>query len=314
MPRLLQTELKQGTTRFCGTARVLFSSCNQVEDKSQITRKHMSASTIGYYIVMPSAVKSHMHENSFQKQRSALLRLSQELGSGEYSLAILGEGNVSARRNEDSLIVKASGTSLATLQEQDLVHCDMNVLLPLLDKIDLTDAEMETKLLACRMDSKSKKPSVETFFHAYLLTLPKIEFVAHTHPLAVSQILCSPMARAFAEKRLFPDQIVYCGLASVFVPYTDPGLPLAQAIRSETGSFIKKYGDVPQTILLENHGLIALGTTAQAVLAATLMMEKSAKVLVGATGLAGPKFLTGESARRIARRPDEEYRRHLGGS
>jgi rhamnose utilization protein RhaD (predicted bifunctional aldolase and dehydrogenase) len=255
-----------------------------------------------------------MQRYAFQEKRSALLKLSQELGSKEYSLAILGEGNVSARTRENSLIVKASGTSLATLQEQDLVHCDMNVLLPLLDKFDLADAEMETKLLACRMNSKSKKPSIETLFHAYLLTLPKIEFVAHTHPLAVGQILCSSMARAFAEKRLFPDQIVYCGLASVFVPYTDPGLQLAQAIRSETGSFIKKYGDVPQTILLENHGLIALGTTAQAVLAATLMMEKSAKVLVGATGLAGPKFLTDESARRIARRPDEEYRRRLGGS
>jgi rhamnose utilization protein RhaD (predicted bifunctional aldolase and dehydrogenase) len=259
-------------------------------------------------------MKPGMQRSAFQEKRSALLKLSQELGREEYSLAILGEGNASARTSEDSLIVKASGTSLAILQEQDLVHCDMNALLPLLDKVNLTDSEMETKLLACRLDSNGKKPSIETLFHAYLLTLPEIEFVAHTHPPAVSQILCSPMARVFAEKRLFPDQIVYCGLASVFVPYTDPGLPLAQAIRSETASFIKEYGDVPQTILLENHGLIALGTTAQAVLAATLMAEKSAKVLVGAAGLAGPKFLTDESARRIARRPDEEYRRRLGES
>jgi rhamnose utilization protein RhaD (predicted bifunctional aldolase and dehydrogenase) len=255
-----------------------------------------------------------MQRSAFQEKRSALLKLSQELGRKEYSLAILGEGNVSALTSDDTILVKASGTSLATLEEEDLVHCDMNALLPLLDKVDLADPDMEAKLLGCRLDSKSKKPSIETLFHVYLLTLPEIEFVAHTHPLAVSQILCSPMARAFAEKRLFPDQILYCGLTSVFVPYTDPGLQLAQAIRGETEAFIKKYGDVPQTILLENHGLIALGTMAQAVLAATLMMEKSAKVLVGATGLAGPKFLTDESARRIARRPDEEYRRRIGGS
>jgi rhamnose utilization protein RhaD (predicted bifunctional aldolase and dehydrogenase) len=271
-------------------------------------------SRINHQALIRGGIKQPMQRSAFQKRRSELLKLSRELGREEYSLATLGEGNVSARISEDSLIVKASGTSLATLQERDLVRCDMNVLMPILDNVNVSDVEMEAKLLACRLDPKSKKPSIETLFHAYLLTLPKIEFVAHTHPPTVSQILCSPMGRAFAEKRLFPDQIVYCGLASAFVPYTDPGLPLAQAIRSETNAFIKKYGDVPQTILLENHGLIALGTTTPAVLAATLMSEKSAKVLVGATSLTGPKFLSDKSAMRIARRPDEEYRRRLSQS
>lgn len=252
-----------------------------------------------------------MHEYGFQEKRSALLKLSHELGREDCPFAILGEGNVSARISEDTFLVKASGSTLATLQEQDLVQCNMKVLLPLLDKTDLTDADMETSLLACRTDSKSKKPSIETLFHVYLLTLPKIEFVAHTHPLAVNQILCSPLARAFAERRLFPDQIVYCGIASVFVPHTEPGLTLAQAIRRETKSFIKNYQDPPKTVLLENHGLIALGTTVQAVLAATLMTEKAAKTLVGAACLGGPKFLDEESARRIARRPDEKYRQRL---
>lgn len=251
-----------------------------------------------------------MQENTLQEKRSALLKLSKELGRQEHSIAILGEGNVSARLDGDTFIVKASGSSLATLQEPDLVHCNIRPLLPLLDEIELTDEEIERALLACRIDPKSKKPSIETLFHVYLLGLTGIEFIAHTHPQAVNQILCSPMARAFAEYRLCPDQIVYCGLASIFVPYTDPGLPLAQAIRRETESFQKRYQNTPQTVLLENHGLITLGTTAQAVLAATLMMEKSARIFVGAASLGGPRFLADESVRRIARRPDEEYRRH----
>jgi rhamnose utilization protein RhaD (predicted bifunctional aldolase and dehydrogenase) len=255
-----------------------------------------------------------LQENTIQEKRSALLKLSQELGRQEHSLAILGEGNVSARLDEDTFIVKASGSSLATLQEQDLVHCNIKPLLPLLDVRDLRDEEIERALLACRIDPRSKKPSIETLFHVYLLGLTGIEFIAHTHPQAVNQILCSPMARAFAEHRLCPDQIVYCGVASVFVPYTDPGLSLAKAIRRETESFQKTYHETPQTVLLENHGLISLGTTAQAVLAATLMMEKSARIFVGAASLAGPKFLADESVRRIARRPDEEYRRRLAQS
>jgi rhamnose utilization protein RhaD (predicted bifunctional aldolase and dehydrogenase) len=259
-------------------------------------------------------IKQALQENRIQEKRSTLLSLAHELGRQEHSLAILGEGNVSARLGEDAFIVKASGSSLATLQESDLVHCNTKPLMPLLDEKDLTDEEIERALLACRVDPKSKKPSIETLFHVYMLGLAGIEFIAHTHPQTVNQILCSPMAQAFAERRLCPDQIVYCGVASVFVPYTDPGLPLAQAIRRETQTFQKKYRDTPLTVLLENHGLIALGTTAQAVLAATLMMEKCAKIFVGAAALAGPKFLSDESARRIARRPDEEYRRRLAQS
>jgi rhamnose utilization protein RhaD (predicted bifunctional aldolase and dehydrogenase) len=249
--------------------------------------------------------------NTLREKRSALLKLAQELGRQEQSLAILGEGNVSARLGEDTFIIKASGSSLATLHGPNLVRCNIKPLLPLLDKKGLRDEEIERTLLACRLDPKSQKPSIETLFHVYLLGLAGIEFIAHTHPQAVNQILCSPMARDFAEHRLCPDQIVYCGVASVFVPYTDPGLPLAQAIRAQTESFIDRYQNTPQTVLLENHGLIALGRTAQAVLAATLMMEKAARIFVGAASLGGPKFLADESARRIARRPDEVYRRHL---
>jgi rhamnose utilization protein RhaD (predicted bifunctional aldolase and dehydrogenase) len=252
-----------------------------------------------------------MQEHAFQEKRSELLKLSHELGREDRSFAVLGEGNVSARIGEETFLVKASGSRLATLQEQDVIQCRMKMLLPLLDSGDLSDSEIETALLASRTDSKSGKPSIETLFHVYLLSHPKIQFVAHTHPIAVNQVLCSSMARTFAERRLFPDQIVYCGIASVFVPYTDPGLPLAQAIRRQTNSFVKKYRDLPQTILLENHGLVALGTTAQGVIGTTLMAEKAARVFVGAAGLARPKFLSEESVRRIARRPDEQYRRGL---
>ena len=69
--------------------------------------------------------------------------------------------------------------------------------------------------------------------------LPGIEFVGHTHAPAVNSILCSPRAREFAVKRIFPDEIVCCDVASVFVPYTDPGLKLAQAIRIKTEEFIR---------------------------------------------------------------------------
>src|SRR3989442_10094189 len=189
----------------------------------------------------------------------ALLKLSHELGREDRGMAILGEGNTSARLDDDTFMVKASGSNLGTLREQDIVDCRSGGLLPLLRKTNLTDAEVDAALLTSRRDASSKKPSIEALFHAYLLSLPDIEFVGHVHAVAVNQILCSPRAREFAGKRIFPDEIVCCGVASVFVPYTDPGLRLAQTIRKQTLAFIEQYRRQPRVILLENHGIITIG-------------------------------------------------------
>ena len=246
--------------------------------------------------------------SDYPDQLAALLKLSHELGREDRQMAILGEGNTSARVSAGTFLVKASGCTLGTLREQEVVECKAGVLLPLLERTDLGDEESEAALLASRVDPRSRKPSVEALFHAYCLTLPNVEFVGHTHAVAVNQILCSPRAPEFAARRIFPDEIVCCGGASVLVPYTDPGLRLAQAIRVQTSEFISIHQNIPRVILLENHGLITLGRTPEAVLAAMLMAEKTAAIWVGAAGLGGPKFLSPQDVQRIAQRSDEHYR------
>jgi rhamnose utilization protein RhaD (predicted bifunctional aldolase and dehydrogenase) len=237
-----------------------------------------------------------------------LLTLSHDIGREDRGLAILGEGNTSARLTDDTFGVKASGTCLETLKEEDVVECRLSSLLPLLEKDSMTDQQVDDALMAARVDPKAKKPSVEAVFHAYLLSLPGIKFVGHCHATAVNQILCSTRARDFATQRMFPDEIVCCGTASVYVPYTDPGLKLSQTIRCQTEAFIKKHERQPRVILMQNHGLIALGATRQAVFSALLMAEKAAKVFVGAAAIGGPVFFTEENVARIAGRPDEAYR------
>jgi len=237
-----------------------------------------------------------------------LLTLSHEIGREDRGLVLLGEGNTSARLTEDTFLVKASGTQLGTLRTEDVVECRLSALLPMLDKVGLADQQVDDALLASRVDQKAKKPSVEAVFHAWLLSLPDIKFVGHSHATSVNQILCSPRAREIAECRMFPDEIVCCGVASVFIPLTDPGLKLAQVIRRETKAFLKKYQHQPRVIVMQNHGIITLGGTWQSVLAAMLMAEKAAKIFVGAAQLGGPIFLTEETVARIAGRPDELYR------
>ncbi len=237
-----------------------------------------------------------------------LLELSHFLGEEHRDLAILGEGNTSARIDDQTFFVKASGSCLQTLGEDDAVVCRFESLLSMLDQDDLSDQEIEDQLFACRVDPSAKKPSVETLFHAYLLSLPEIEFVGHTHSVAVNQILCSPLADKFATGRLFPDEIVCCGSRSVFVPYTDPGLQLSQVIREKTQAFIDQFATPPRVILLQNHGLITLGTTPGAVKAATLMAHKAAEIFMGAAAMGGPVFMSDADVDRIANRMDEHYR------
>lgn len=258
---------------------------------------------------MPSASRPRSNPSPLAE----LLSLSHELGREDRRLAILGEGNTSARVDTDVFLVKASGGNLATLPAQAVTACRFRGLLDLLDRRSARDDAIEETLLAARVDPAARKPSVEAMFHAWLLTLPGVSFVAHTHPIAVNSLLASPRATSFATRRLFPDEVVCCGAESVLVPYVDPGLRLAQAIRRAVESYRRRTRLVPRVVLLRNHGLIALGATAQAVLATTLMTEKAAAITLGAIAAEGPSYLNRRDVARIAGRTDEHYRQKALG-
>jgi len=261
---------------------------------------------------MLSSQTNAIDQEKLSVRLAELLDLSRQLGDASRSLCILGEGNTSVAIDDACLAVKASGSVLGSLSESDLTVCERAPLTDALANRNLTDAEMKELLQSVKCDPKAKKPSIETIFHAWLLTLPGVEYVGHTHSLDANKVLCSPRARDFAERRLFPDEVVFCGAASVFVPYTDPGLPLAREIRDRVKSFIQHQGYTPKLILLQNHGIIAMGPTPDSVMACTLMADKAAAIFSGAAAMGGPNFLTPQHVERIATRPDEhERQKHL---
>ena len=63
-----------------------------------------------------------------------LLTLSRNLGREDRKLAILGEGNASARMSPTTFVVKASGSNLASLSSDGLTECRFEGLLPLLEQ------------------------------------------------------------------------------------------------------------------------------------------------------------------------------------
>jgi len=241
--------------------------------------------------------------------RSRLIELSREFGQARW--AILGEGNSSGRISETIFAVKASGSSLGTLTEIELTECYFDRLIPVLDRKGVSEEEIEEILLASRVRPTALKPSVETFFHAYLLTLSGINYVGHTHPVPVNQILCSSLGTSFAEERRFPDEVVCCGPVSLLIPYEDPGLALAVRIRRDVQSFERAHGRYPKVILLGNHGVITIGQTIDAVRVAMAMTVKASEIFVGAHALGGNISMPQSEVDRIENRLDEDYRRKM---
>lgn len=220
---------------------------------------------------------------------SEILELAREIS--EYT--ICGEGNVSVRVDESTFLIKASGTSLHTLSDEDLTLCNTN---------------------GTQIELSHKKPSIEISFHAWIIkTFPEVKFIAHTHPPHTTKILCSEpsVLYDFAEHRWFPDQIVRNGTKSCVVPYAPPGESILKLVEKHVTRFVDHEGFFPKLILLQNHGIITASASKKDCAAATLMCEKSADIFIGAKLLGGVKFLTKQEVADVDICPNENYRRNM---
>ncbi len=237
-----------------------------------------------------------------------LLEMSLRLGDPARDYVILGEGNTSARIDEETFWVKGSGFELPGITPEGFVRVRFDVMLGLLEADDISDDAVKQVLADACVEQGAPRPSTEAFLHALLLKLEGVNFIAHTHPVPVNMITCAQGAEEAISGRLFPDEIVVCGIAPMWVPFADPGLALARQLEQSVDEYIGNYRQRPKSVWMQNHGLIALGGSAREAESITAMSVKAARILVGTYALGGPHFLTEAQANRIAGRPDELYR------
>lgn len=241
---------------------------------------------------------------------SQLIGMSRTLGDPARDLVILGEGNSSARADADTFWVKASGSSLNGITHQGFVRMRFEPVLAMLDSEGSSDEQVRQALVAAKSDpTAAEHPSIETMLHALALSLPGVGFVGHTHPVAVNAVLCSRGGEEAIRGRIFPEEVTFCGPAPAYVRYADPGLPLAHTVREGLTRHQAEWGEPPKVVLMQSHGLIALGRTAAEVETITAMYVKTARVLLGTYALGGPQYMSERDVRRIHTRPDEVRRR-----
>ncbi len=238
-----------------------------------------------------------------------LVNLTQSIAREERQLAILGEGNTSADAGDGTFWVKGSGCQMSTIKAGDFARVKYDDALAVLEEEGLDNQMVNERLEAIRVDPSMKRPSVETFLHALALTEGEAKVVGHTHTTSMLQILCSKLGAEPFMKNVYPDVIVVCGRHVAVVPYIDPGLELARAVRDELKRFKAEHGKGPKLLLMVNHGPVALGQSAREVENILLMADKWARVLVGTYALGGPQYMPESEAGRIDNRPDEDYRR-----
>lgn len=237
-----------------------------------------------------------------------LVAMSNALGAPALDAAILGEGNTSARCDDGSFWVKGSGCTLASMGPGDFVHLRFAEILALMGQ-SADENKIKAAYEAAKVDPKqTRRPSVETLFHAVLLGYPGVNVVGHTHPTAVNSLTCNPGWDVVLAGRMFPDEAVVMGRDSVFVPYTDPGVPLASAIKAGVDGYLQRFGEVPKVVYMQNHGLIALGGSPTDVVNITTMAIKAARIRLGALQAGGIRTLPAAVIDHLVARPDEKYR------
>lgn len=234
-----------------------------------------------------------------------MTRLARELGRPDRAWVVLAEGNCSTAIDDDTFLVKASGSWMSTAGDDDFVEVSMSAVHALIDDPSAGDADVAACFTsAAEGHPQKRRPSVEALLHAVCLALPGVTDVGHTHPIPVNALLSSKRASSLVDGALFPDQIVVLGADPLLLPYVDPGLQLARVAKQ-----ILAGRSVPRAIYLQNHGMFALGSSAAEVVQITEMAVKVAEVLVGAWAAGGPVFMDPVEVARIDTRPDELLRR-----
>jgi len=187
-------------------------------------------------------------------------------------------GNISARCG-DKMYLSPSGFALDEIEPEQWGEVDINT-------GTVTD--------------NGWRPSSEVLMHLELYRAnPDIRAGVHTHPpycIALTLV-------ADDLPVMFPDQAALVG-KTAYVPYV---LPTTAKMAEMVAAAARKAS----TILLGNHGLVAVGRNLREAYYRTEVVEESAKIWLIAASVRKPRALTDEEVAEIASLEAEAYRIRL---
>ncbi|UCF45482.1 MAG: class II aldolase/adducin family protein [Candidatus Bathyarchaeota archaeon] len=195
-----------------------------------------------------------MHVSAIKEVSVKIVNASRELYA--HGLVRGTSGNISARiAGTNTFLIKASGVRMKILEPEELVL------------VDLQGNKIRGEL----------NVSMETPIHAAIYRARKdVQAVAHTH---------APTATAFgiSKTEILPLQIEMFMLLPNGVPVIPFKAPGSKALAEEVQKKIENY----DAVILENHGIITVGSTIEAACNLNEMVEEGAKIQLLAMTLSG---------------------------
>jgi L-fuculose-phosphate aldolase len=167
-------------------------------------------------------------------------------------------GNISARREDGSIVITPSSVDYADMELDDLVL------------VDPEGAVLQAK--------DGRHPSSEMQLHlACFSAFDDIGSVIHSHPVWATMFAIShqPIPACIDEFA------VYCGGDVRCADYAASGTP-------DVGANAVKALEGRGAALIANHGLVAVGPRPDKVLHITALVERTAQIVWGARALGGP--------------------------
>lgn len=171
-------------------------------------------------------------------------------------------GNISARVDEDYMVITPSGMDYSRLFPDQMVIVNMNTL------------EYEGNL----------KPSIEAVVHAAIYKdRPEVNGVVHTHSTYALTV-------ATARKDIPPicdDQVQILGGSVRLAGYTMPG---TKEMADEVVKALKERAGA----LIANHGAITVGRSVAEAFTGSNVLEKAAQVYINSMAIGGPVEISQE--------------------
>ena len=159
---------------------------------------------------------------SIPELKQELIKYGKLAGEKNFTPGV--SGNLSARYDNDKVLITASGSANGYLKENDFTLIDYD----------------------CNILEGDKKPSSEKLVHIEFYKMrPDINYILHVHSPYLSSFASSGKA---LDEPIMAENVFYFGE----IPLAEYGLPSSTDLVTKTAKYFKDYN----AVLMANHGFI----------------------------------------------------------
>jgi len=230
-----------------------------------------------------------------------VLHASHLLGS-DRAVSNFGGGNTSAKgtfvdhvgREVPAMWVKGSGCDLATMKATDFTPLQLDDMLLLFEREEMSDEDMVAYLSRAQLDPTAPRSSIETLLHAFI----PAPHVHHTHPDAINALAGAKGGEEFV-KECFGDD-------AAWIEYIRPGFTLARQV----GAAVRDNPGL-KLVVLAKHGLVVWGDTAEEAYRRTIEVINQAAEFVNERTRNTPRFRGPDTSAPLSEDERRQWLREL---